>query len=324
MSEESCKALKSSCKVLKSSCKALKSSCKALKSSCKALKSSCKALKSSRKALKSVEEFKKNTKYLLSCYVFEVTLPLSVNRRNRKLFVAIACPAVNVRTPLLKKLHWPSPGLRPGDGGVDLFGNHEGYLLLVQCKKWRRKIGPGVLRELEGVLSRYRGATIGIIVVPSKDRYTSGTWKRARSSNFNIILTDLDNMCIDLSQFIEERKIKALYMAQITEERQIGMVSDLVRSSEERQAEMFNNLIRAVEDQQIERFSNLVQLIEINNIHFERLMESRRESNFDVEDFNPSRWLNPGIKSNISTSTFLPFVAGPKNCMGLKNCSTGI
>ncbi|RIB08315.1 cytochrome P450 [Gigaspora rosea] len=38
----------------------------------------------------------------------------------------------------------------------------------------------------------------------------------------------------------------------------------------------------------------------------------------DVEDFNPSRWLDPEIKSKILTSTFLPFGAGPKNCMGLK------
>ncbi|KAF0532603.1 cytochrome P450 [Gigaspora margarita] len=38
----------------------------------------------------------------------------------------------------------------------------------------------------------------------------------------------------------------------------------------------------------------------------------------DVENFNPSRWLDPKIKSKISTSTFLPFGAGPKNCIGLK------
>ncbi|CAG8776143.1 7204_t:CDS:2, partial [Cetraspora pellucida] len=38
----------------------------------------------------------------------------------------------------------------------------------------------------------------------------------------------------------------------------------------------------------------------------------------DAEIFNPSRWLDPEIKSKISTSTYLPFSAGPKNCIGMK------
>ncbi|CAG8616198.1 14678_t:CDS:2 [Cetraspora pellucida] len=38
----------------------------------------------------------------------------------------------------------------------------------------------------------------------------------------------------------------------------------------------------------------------------------------DAESFNPSRWLDPEIKSKISTSTYLPFSAGPKNCIGMK------
>ncbi|CAG8460860.1 27722_t:CDS:2 [Racocetra persica] len=38
----------------------------------------------------------------------------------------------------------------------------------------------------------------------------------------------------------------------------------------------------------------------------------------DVEYFNPSRWLDPEIKSRITSSNFLPFGAGPKNCLGMK------
>ncbi|CAG8454778.1 16948_t:CDS:2 [Racocetra fulgida] len=38
----------------------------------------------------------------------------------------------------------------------------------------------------------------------------------------------------------------------------------------------------------------------------------------DAEYFNPSRWLNPEIKSKITNSNFLPFGAGPKNCLGMK------
>ncbi|RIB00805.1 cytochrome P450 [Gigaspora rosea] len=38
----------------------------------------------------------------------------------------------------------------------------------------------------------------------------------------------------------------------------------------------------------------------------------------DAENFNPSRWLDPEIKSNISTSAFLPFSAGRRGCPGSK------
>ncbi|KAF0497170.1 cytochrome P450 [Gigaspora margarita] len=38
----------------------------------------------------------------------------------------------------------------------------------------------------------------------------------------------------------------------------------------------------------------------------------------DAENFNPSRWLDPEIKSKISNTHFLAFSAGPKNCLGLK------
>ncbi|CAG8546692.1 19394_t:CDS:2 [Cetraspora pellucida] len=38
----------------------------------------------------------------------------------------------------------------------------------------------------------------------------------------------------------------------------------------------------------------------------------------DVESFNPSRWLDPEIKSKISNNNFLPFGAGVRNCLGMK------
>ncbi|RIB20329.1 cytochrome P450 [Gigaspora rosea] len=38
----------------------------------------------------------------------------------------------------------------------------------------------------------------------------------------------------------------------------------------------------------------------------------------DVESFNPSRWLDPNIKSKISNSNFIPFSAGPRSCLGMR------
>ncbi|CAG8497672.1 12148_t:CDS:2 [Cetraspora pellucida] len=38
----------------------------------------------------------------------------------------------------------------------------------------------------------------------------------------------------------------------------------------------------------------------------------------DAEHFNPSRWLNPEIKSNITNSNFIPFNTGPRSCLGMR------
>ncbi|CAG8498768.1 35623_t:CDS:2 [Racocetra persica] len=38
----------------------------------------------------------------------------------------------------------------------------------------------------------------------------------------------------------------------------------------------------------------------------------------DADYFNPSRWLDPEVKSRVTSSNFLPFSAGPKNCLGMK------
>ncbi|CAG8596132.1 7731_t:CDS:2 [Cetraspora pellucida] len=38
----------------------------------------------------------------------------------------------------------------------------------------------------------------------------------------------------------------------------------------------------------------------------------------DVEDFNPSRWLNPEVASNVTSYNFIPFSAGPRICVGVK------
>ncbi|RIB27825.1 cytochrome P450, partial [Gigaspora rosea] len=38
----------------------------------------------------------------------------------------------------------------------------------------------------------------------------------------------------------------------------------------------------------------------------------------DADNFNPSRWVDPEIKSKISNIHFLTFGAGPKSCLGLK------
>ncbi|CAG8503258.1 5028_t:CDS:2, partial [Funneliformis mosseae] len=110
-------------------------------------------------------------------------------------------PAVNVRTPLPKNLHWLKPWTKTRGWWCGSF------------RKLRRilDLGPEILRDLEGVLSRYHnGTTIGILVVPFKENYTAGTIRRARTSRYNIILTDVRDLYLDLVGFVEERQIDGL------------------------------------------------------------------------------------------------------------------
>ncbi|CAG8755240.1 14324_t:CDS:10, partial [Gigaspora margarita] len=54
-------------------------------------------------------------------------------------------------------------------------------------------------------------------------------------------------------------------------------------------------------------------IIPIHAIHHDPLIWGD-----DVDDFNPSRWLNPEIKSKISHHNFFSFGAGPANYIGMK------
>ncbi|CAG8840905.1 43483_t:CDS:2, partial [Gigaspora margarita] len=38
----------------------------------------------------------------------------------------------------------------------------------------------------------------------------------------------------------------------------------------------------------------------------------------NAEDFDPSRWFNPEIRSKITKNAYLPFIIGPRTCIGMK------
>ncbi|CAJ0745202.1 20837_t:CDS:2, partial [Entrophospora sp. SA101] len=86
----------------------------------------------------------------------------------------------------------------PGDGGVDITGNFVRIPIIIQCKDQRRGIGPAVVRELEGVLTKCHEDTIGIVVVPAKNKFNDGAVERAGTSKCNIILTDKRDLYLDL------------------------------------------------------------------------------------------------------------------------------
>jgi HJR/Mrr/RecB family endonuclease len=54
---------------------------------------------------------------------------------------------------------------RTGDGGVDIQASRIGEVLLVQCKRWARPVGPSTVRELIGTLTTFPDGARGVLVL---------------------------------------------------------------------------------------------------------------------------------------------------------------
>ncbi|CAG8568118.1 32203_t:CDS:2, partial [Racocetra persica] len=68
-----------------------------------------------------------------------------------------------------------------GDGGIDIFGNYVGYLILVQYKNYDEKVDVSDIRKFEGVAI-----------------------ERAETSKFNLLLTNLSNIQQDILDYVSE------------------------------------------------------------------------------------------------------------------------
>ena len=89
-----------------------------------------------------------------------------------------------------------------GDGGIDIDGKIISIPFVVQCKYYEyRKIGPETVRQLEEVLSYKSWDTIGILVIPNRNDFTRGVIEAVNNSLYNILLTDRDNIIIDLLEY---------------------------------------------------------------------------------------------------------------------------
>ncbi|CAG8805146.1 11569_t:CDS:1, partial [Dentiscutata erythropus] len=94
-----------------------------------------------------------------------------------------------------------------GDGGIDIFGNHEGYLILVQCKNYTTaKVSVDEIRAFEGMMLRYpKNTTIGIYVTSVMDGYSRLAIERAESSKLNLLLTNMSNMHQDILNYFSKK-----------------------------------------------------------------------------------------------------------------------
>jgi hypothetical protein len=78
---------------------------------------------------------------------------------------------------------------RNGDGGVDVYAyndaNDSTWAIQCKCYASARKIGPDVIRELIGSLTRYPSGTLGMIVTTSS--FTDGAKQLAKESSIEIM-----------------------------------------------------------------------------------------------------------------------------------------
>ena len=89
-----------------------------------------------------------------------------------------------------------------GDGGMDLTGSYKKRQLVVQCKNYSASIGLHNIYVFEGVLSRYaKETTFGVFVVSKKNGYTKDAIERAKTSQFEILLTNSDDLITDINKF---------------------------------------------------------------------------------------------------------------------------
>ena len=84
--------------------------------------------------------------------------------------------------------------LSQGDGGLDLIAFYQETTYVIQCKDHMRKVGIRYIREFEGVIGRIDKAVVGILVTPD-GRFTTQAKRRAETSDYNITLTDKDQIC---------------------------------------------------------------------------------------------------------------------------------
>ncbi|CAJ0648541.1 612_t:CDS:2 [Entrophospora sp. SA101] len=69
-----------------------------------------------------------------------------------------------------------------GDSGIDIFGNYNHYLLLIQCKDFTNKIDVDYIRAFESIVARFdKDNTIRVYVILAKDGYAKGSVERVNS-----------------------------------------------------------------------------------------------------------------------------------------------
>ncbi|RHZ67217.1 hypothetical protein Glove_302g5 [Diversispora epigaea] len=124
----------------------------------------------------------------------------------------------------------------PSNKGIDIKKMKKSIKFIIECKNWRTKnIDCSIINQIEGVLNRQSNGTIGIIMVPSMNKYTPGAKETARTSIYNVILVDVNNIVIELNEIIN--KYQEYQEIQKAEENQLEKKQTEKKQAEEKQTE---------------------------------------------------------------------------------------
>ena len=101
----------------------------------------------------------------------------------------------------VSKLGWEVIKRNNYDGGIDIralkeFKDGTIKKLIVQCKHWKKPIGPDVLQALVGAAADEKSEHEKVLMVITSSRFTSGATKYAEK--FNIELIDGDVLLNDV------------------------------------------------------------------------------------------------------------------------------
>ncbi|CAI2176148.1 6649_t:CDS:2 [Funneliformis geosporum] len=149
-----------------------------------------------------------------------------------------------------------------GDGHIDIFGNYNHYLLLIQCKNYTNKIEVDYICAFESVIARFdKDKTIGIYVISVKDGYTKGSIKRANSSECYLLLMNIWDLDQDIPKYLSKiSKDNSVEEKLYNIEKRINEIIETFQSQEK--------LIRKIRNDQIKLENNQIKL-EISRIRKE-------------------------------------------------------
>ncbi|CAJ0747939.1 10168_t:CDS:2 [Entrophospora sp. SA101] len=95
--------------------------------------------------------------------------------------------------------------LGPRDSGIDIFGNYNHYLLLIQCKDFTNKIDVDYIRAFESIVARFdKDNTIRVYVILAKDGYAKGSVERVNSPERYLLFTNIWNLDRDISEYLSK------------------------------------------------------------------------------------------------------------------------
>ncbi|MEK4328141.1 DUF2034 domain-containing protein [Paenibacillus sp. FSL R7-0312] len=86
-----------------------------------------------------------------------------------------------------------------GDKGVDIIMHHNNHKIIVQCKQYKKPVGPAIVRELIGTVYSQR-ASLGILIALTG--YTQGSYDAANEGP--ILLWDISDLLQLNKEYIEQ------------------------------------------------------------------------------------------------------------------------